>query len=59
MNPETAARAASWIKAEIVIPMHYNTFPLVEQNPEEFKSLVESLCDSEVIICQPGKVVEV
>lgn len=59
MNPETAARAASWIKAEIVIPMHYNTFPLVEQNPKEFKSFTESLCDCEVIICVPGKTIEV
>lgn len=59
MNPEHAARAAKWIKPEIVIPMHYNTFPPVEQNPVEFKSLVESLCDCEVIICEPGKAIEV
>ncbi|UCE37124.1 MAG: metal-dependent hydrolase [Thermoplasmata archaeon] len=59
MNPEHAAKAASWIKSDIVIPMHYNTFPPVAQNPSEFKSLVESLCDSEVVICEVGKAVEV
>jgi L-ascorbate metabolism protein UlaG (beta-lactamase superfamily) len=59
MNPEHAAKAAQWIKPEIVIPMHYNTFPPVEQNPEEFKSLVESLCDCEVIVCEPGITIEV
>jgi L-ascorbate metabolism protein UlaG (beta-lactamase superfamily) len=59
MNPETAAKAASWIKPEIIIPMHYNTFPPVEQDPQEFKSLVESLCDCEVLICEPGKTEEV
>jgi len=59
MNPEHAAKAASWINPKIVIPMHYNTFPPVEQNPEEFKRLVESLCDSEVVICEPGKTIEV
>jgi L-ascorbate metabolism protein UlaG (beta-lactamase superfamily) len=59
MNPEHAARACAWIKPDTVIPMHYNTFPPVEQDPDEFKSLVESLCDSEVVICDPGKTIEV
>ncbi len=59
MNPEHAARATSWIKPDTVIPMHYNTFPLVEQDPQEFKGLVESICDSEVIICEVGKTIEV
>jgi L-ascorbate metabolism protein UlaG (beta-lactamase superfamily) len=59
MNPEHAAKAAQWIKAQVVIPMHYNTFPPIEQNPKEFKSLVETLCDCEVIICKPGKTIEV
>lgn len=59
MNPEHAAQAAAWIKPDTVIPMHYNTFEPVEQNPHDFKSLVESLCDSEVIICEPGKTIEV
>jgi len=59
MGPDHAAKAAAWIKPEIVIPMHYNTFPLVKQNPYEFKSLVETICDSEVMICEPGKTLEV
>jgi L-ascorbate metabolism protein UlaG (beta-lactamase superfamily) len=59
MGPEHAARACALIKPEIVIPMHYNTFPPVEQNPEEFKSLVESICDTEVLICEPGRAQEV
>ncbi len=59
MDPVQAAKAATWIKADMVIPMHFNTFPFVAQNPEDFKSLVESMCDSEVLICEPGKVYEV
>ncbi len=54
-----AAKAAAWIKPEIVIPMHYNTFPPIEQDPKEFKNLVGSLCDSEVLICEPGNAREV
>lgn len=41
MGIETAAIAASWIQARIVIPMHYNTFPEIEQDTELFAQLVE------------------
>lgn len=36
MGPEDAAIAAKWIKAKTVVPMHYNTFPVIEQNPQDF-----------------------
>ncbi|MGM0920876.1 MAG: metal-dependent hydrolase [Bacillota bacterium] len=38
MGPEDAVIAAKWIKAKTVVPMHYNTFPVIEQNPKEFVS---------------------
>lgn len=38
MGPEDAAIAAKWIKAKTVVPMHYNTFPVIEQDPKEFVS---------------------
>jgi L-ascorbate metabolism protein UlaG (beta-lactamase superfamily) len=59
MDPTQAAKAAALIKSDVVVPMHYNTFLTIEQNPKEFKSLVESVCDSEVLICEPGKTYEV
>lgn len=40
MDPTEASIAAEWINPKIVIPMHYNSFPSIEQNPEEFKKLV-------------------
>ena len=36
MGPEDATIATSYIQAKKVIPIHYNTFPLIEQNAEEF-----------------------
>ncbi|MFC7442820.1 metal-dependent hydrolase [Laceyella putida] len=36
MGPEDALVAAEWLGAKHVIPMHYNTFPLIEQNGERF-----------------------
>ncbi len=41
MGIEDAAIAAAWVQARIVIPMHYNTFPEIEQDPELFAKFVE------------------
>lgn len=38
MGPEDALLAAEWIKAKKVVPIHYNTFPVIRQNPEDFVS---------------------
>ncbi len=59
MGPEQAAKAAKWIGSPIIIPMHYNTFPNIMQDPMKFKRLVESICDAEVIICEIGVPFEV
>ncbi|MHC1631646.1 MAG: metal-dependent hydrolase [Methanotrichaceae archaeon] len=58
MGPREAAIATSWIRPKIVIPMHYNTWPIIEQDPFEFQSLVESLCDTEVMIMEVGTTIE-
>lgn len=36
MGIEDAVRAAEWIQAKKVVPIHYDTFPLIEQDPENF-----------------------
>ncbi|TSB48050.1 metal-dependent hydrolase [Alkalicoccobacillus porphyridii] len=38
MGPEDAAVAAEWVQAKKVVPIHYNTFPFIEQDPEAFVS---------------------
>jgi L-ascorbate metabolism protein UlaG (beta-lactamase superfamily) len=37
--------------------MHYNTFPPIAQNPEEFKELVGD--KTEVVILNPGETFEI
>lgn len=41
MGPEDASLAAKWIKAKKVVPIHYNTFPLIEQNPENYIKMLD------------------
>ncbi|MBD8037498.1 metal-dependent hydrolase [Solibacillus sp. A46] len=55
MGPEDAAYAVTLLKPKIVVPIHYNTFPPITQNPDEFAKLVEG---AEVQILQSGEFVE-
>jgi L-ascorbate metabolism protein UlaG (beta-lactamase superfamily) len=36
MGPKEAVVAAHWVKAKNVIPIHYNTFPVIKQDPAKF-----------------------
>jgi L-ascorbate metabolism protein UlaG (beta-lactamase superfamily) len=53
MGPEDAARAVEMIKPRVVIPMHYNTFDLIKQDPDDFKRRVGG--NAEVVILEPGE----
>lgn len=55
MGIREAAIATSWIHPKVVIPMHYSSFPIIEQSPKKFAELVSSLCDTEVVILKPGE----
>lgn len=42
MGPEDALVAADWINAKISVPVHYNTFPVIEQDPDAWASKVKT-----------------
>lgn len=42
MGPEDALIACDWIQAGISVPIHYNTFPVIEQDPEAFADKVKT-----------------
>ncbi|MXW18024.1 MAG: metal-dependent hydrolase [Gemmatimonadetes bacterium] len=54
MGPEDAATAVGFIEPAVVIPMHYNTWPLIEQDPEHFRALVGDRAHVQVM--SPGDV---
>jgi len=56
MGPEDGAIAAEWLQAKKVVPIHYNTFPLIEQDPNEY---VNALQDGVGFIPEIGEQFEV
>ena len=49
MGPEDAARAVDFIRPKVVIPIHYNTFDMIAQDPEAFRGMVGDLARVEVL----------
>ncbi|AJD91755.1 metal-dependent hydrolase [Jeotgalibacillus malaysiensis] len=41
MGPEDAAYAAELLQATHVVPIHYNTFPPIKQDPEKFINMLK------------------
>lgn len=59
MGPEDAFEAVRMLKPKKVVPMHYNTWELIAQDPQSFKSRVESETDAKVLVVEPGATVEI
>ncbi len=55
MGVKEAVKAVHLIKPRIAIPMHYNTFPVIQADPEEFKELVEKTSATKIVILKPGE----
>jgi L-ascorbate metabolism protein UlaG (beta-lactamase superfamily) len=55
MGPADALRAVEMIRPRIVVPIHYNTFPLIEQDGAAWAKLVEEKTSTKVSLLQPGQ----
>ncbi len=54
MGPDDALRAVKLLKAKNVIPGHYNTWELIEQDADAWAERVRSETDTEPHVLQPG-----
>lgn len=57
MGPDDAVRAVKMMEPALTIPMHFNTFPLVVQQPAEFAAKVEQ-AGFACKVLNPGEFVE-
>ncbi len=56
MGPKEAAKAVELINPEIVVPMHYMTFPVLEQSADNFLNEVKSQnVEVQTVVLDPGK----
>ncbi len=55
MDRHDAVTAARLIKARLIVPCHYDTFPPIETDVRAFQSEVESGTDSRVAVLDPGE----
>lgn len=58
MGLEDAALAAQLVNARHVIPIHYNTWPLINQDVRHYKEITEAMSRAEVHIVEPGQSME-
>ncbi|KSU83659.1 MULTISPECIES: metal-dependent hydrolase [Fictibacillus] len=54
MGPEDAATASEWLNAKLTVPIHYNTYPVIEQDPDKFVASLKG--DGKVL--KPGEFIE-
>ncbi|KNZ68273.1 beta-lactamase domain-containing protein [Thermincola ferriacetica] len=59
MGPRDALEAVRMLRPKKVIPMHYNTWELINQNPKQFQETVERETGIPVIILQPGESINI
>lgn len=54
MGPADALTATGWLGCKFVVPIHFNTFPLLEQDGDLFKEEVESKTHTQCVYMKPG-----
>ncbi|MCG7335507.1 metal-dependent hydrolase [Sporosarcina sp. ACRSM] len=55
MGPEDAAHAVELLNPKLAVPIHFNTFPPIKQDPETFRALVKG---HEVKVLEAGDLFE-
>lgn len=58
MGPDDALEAVKLLRPKTVVPIHFNTFPLLAQDAEAFKTRVEAETSATCLVLKPGQEVE-
>lgn len=54
MGPDDALRAVKFLQPRQVVPIHYNTFDVIQQNPQVWAASVQEQTQTKVTVLQPG-----
>lgn len=58
MGPEDALEAVRLLQPRRVVPIHYNTFPPIQQDPQAFARQVAAETEAECTVLKPGESLE-
>jgi L-ascorbate metabolism protein UlaG (beta-lactamase superfamily) len=59
MGPDDALRAVKLLEPKVVVPIHYNTFDVIRQDPHAFAARVHSETSARCVILNPGDRLEI
>jgi L-ascorbate metabolism protein UlaG (beta-lactamase superfamily) len=59
MGPDDALKAVSFIEPKMVLPIHYNTWPLLSQDADAWAKRVHAATKAKVVVLMPGGSLEV
>ena len=54
MGPDDALRAVKLIEPELVVPIHYDTFDVIQQDPNVWAARVKEETSTKVEVMKPG-----
>ena len=55
MGPDDALRAVKLVRPKVVIPIHYNTFPLIAQDANAWAVRVAQETTTHAVVLKPGE----
>jgi len=55
MGPDDALKAVKFLRPKVVIPIHYNTWDLIAQNPISWADRVEDEMQARVVVLAAGE----
>jgi L-ascorbate metabolism protein UlaG (beta-lactamase superfamily) len=58
MGPDDALRAVKLIKPRVVMPVHFDTWDLIAQDPQDWAGRVEDETDTSCVVIAPGETYE-
>jgi len=59
MGPDDAVRAVKLISPQQVMPIHYDTFDIIKQDPQAFARRVEAETAVKPLVMKPGETIEI
>jgi L-ascorbate metabolism protein UlaG (beta-lactamase superfamily) len=55
MGPDDALRAVTFLTPKVVVPIHYDAFPVIVQDPHAWAQRVEAETDAQCVVLHPGE----